>query len=127
MTATVVAAQRKTSCFIPTISVPTLADLVKKGEKALANYPINGKRNLTTLIDLCRRKRKLPKTKISHLQTQALQAYQKKLANAGADNAQLQPKSHARRPSRKISLIEAHRFQRYYRRSRPSLASLQRK
>jgi hypothetical protein len=30
------------------MSFPSLADLVKKGEKALANYPINDKRNLTT-------------------------------------------------------------------------------
>jgi hypothetical protein len=41
-----VAAQRKTNCFIPTISDPNLADVAKKGQKALANYPINDKRKL---------------------------------------------------------------------------------
>jgi hypothetical protein len=41
-----VAAQRKTNCFIPTISDPSLADVAKKSEKALANYPINDKRKL---------------------------------------------------------------------------------
>ena len=40
----VVAAQRKTNCFMPIMSVPSLADLVKKGEKALANESMNDKR-----------------------------------------------------------------------------------
>jgi hypothetical protein len=47
-----------------------LADLADKGEKALANEPINDKRKLSTLINPCREKRKVSKTKISRLQTQ---------------------------------------------------------
>ena len=65
--------EMKANCFILTI-FSTLADLANKGEKALANNPINYKRNLTTLIDLCRRKRKPPKIKISRQQSQAAHA-----------------------------------------------------
>ncbi len=104
-----------------------LAHLERKGEKPLANEPINDKRKLSILINPCREKPRVSKTRVNRLQSPAPALQRRKPPSARADDAQLLPKRQRRRIE-KIWLEEQRRFQRLHRRSRTArLVNFQRK